>query len=475
MKRIDLFFTALLVPLDYLALLLAATAAYGLRYSSYFIDLRAVTFDLPYSEFMLSISWLALVWIGIFGLLGLYSVRPPALAKELSRIVYAICAAAAILLAIAFFSRELFDSRFIFLAGWIFSIIFVSISRLVVRVVQRTLRKAGIGVQHVIAIGENEQSRILHDYFDSFPRFGYKIVHRIGSLDNSTQRTLLQLRRAHGASTLLITDPTLRREDIESLHTFAENEHFTFLHSASLFPSAAVRPIIHIFAGLPIIEVPKTPLDGWGAIYKRAFDIVFSLIGLIIATPIMLIAGLLLAIEDGFPVIFANERIGRNGKTFLLYKLRSFWRKYSIGPQFKDAEADNLKLEEKLIEERSERTGPVYKVTNDPRVTPLGRIFRKLSIDELPQLWNVLLGNMSLVGPRPHQPREVDQYEPHQRRVLAIKPGITGIAQISGRADLSFEDEVQLDLYYIEHWSPLFDLIILIKTPIAVLFSRGAM
>ncbi len=474
MKRLDLFFTALLVPLDYLALLLAATAAYGLRYSDYFTALRAVTFNLPYTQYMETISWLSLASLAVFALAGLYTTHPPALAKELSRVIYATCVASALLLAIAFFSRELFDSRFIFLAGWILATTFVATSHFLVRIGQRLLRRLGIGVQHVIAIGKNEQSETLRTFFDRFPRFGYKIVYTLERVDESTPDILLQLRHAHDAKTLLLTDTSIERAGIESLHTFAQNEHFTFLHTASLFPSAALRPYIHVFAGLPVIELPQTPLDGWGAIYKRLFDVFFSGLGLIIAAPFMLLAGVLLAYEDGFPIIFANERIGRQGKTFLLFKLRSFWRKYSIGPQFTN-EKENLALEAKLIEERSERPGPVYKVTNDPRVTPLGRIFRKLSIDELPQLWNVFIGNMSLVGPRPHQPREVNQYEPHQKRVLTIKPGITGLAQISGRANLSFEDEVRLDMYYIEHWSPLFDLVILLKTPIAVLFSRGAL
>ena len=148
------------------------------------------------------------------------------------------------------------------------------------------------------------------------------------------------------------------------------------------------------------------------------------------------------------------------------------YKKYCVGQQFPDHE-HALEYEKKLIKERSEKTGPVYKIKNDPRVSPVGLFLRRTSIDELPQLFNVLAGQMSLVGPRPHQPREVEQYEKHHKRVLEIKPGLTGLPQISGRSDLSFEEEVKLDTYYIEQWSLKLDLIILLKTPFAVLGQRG--
>jgi len=122
----------------------------------------------------------------------------------------------------------------------------------------------------------------------------------------------------------------------------------------------------------------------------------------------------------------------------------------------------------------SEREGPIPKIKNDPRVTRVGHLLRRTSLDELPQLWNAFRGQLSLVGPRPHLPEEVADYPPHARRVLTIKPGITGLAQISGRADLAFDDEVRLDTFYIEHWSPRLDLLILLKTPIAVLRRKGA-
>ena len=149
-------------------------------------------------------------------------------------------------------------------------------------------------------------------------------------------------------------------------------------------------------------------------------------------------------------------------------------QQYCIGPQF-DNQEKALAVEKGLIAQKSIKEGPVYKIQDDPRVTRTGRVLRRWSLDELPQLFNVLAGEMSLVGPRPHQPREVARYAKHHRRVLNIKPGLTGLAQISGRSDLEFEEEVRLDTLYLEHWTVLLDLIILLKTPFILLKPRKAL
>ena len=146
--------------------------------------------------------------------------------------------------------------------------------------------------------------------------------------------------------------------------------------------------------------------------------------------------------------------------------------KYCTGEDYGDVDA--LKYERELINRKSIKEGPLYKISEDPRITRTGRFIRRWSIDELPQFFNVLFGDLSIVGPRPHQPREVAKYENHHKKLLNIKPGITGMAQISGRSDLSFEEEVKLDTYYIENWSILFDLSILLRTPVAILKPRKA-
>jgi lipopolysaccharide/colanic/teichoic acid biosynthesis glycosyltransferase len=188
----------------------------------------------------------------------------------------------------------------------------------------------------------------------------------------------------------------------------------------------------------------------------------------------MLLTAICIMIETGWPIIYKNERVGQNGQKFFTYKFRSLYQKYCTGKQFGAEGEKALVTEEELIQKQNAKEGPIYKIKDDPRITPFGKFIRKWSLDELPQFFNVLKNEMSLVGPRPHQPREVEKYQKQHKIVLTIKPGVTGMAQISGRSNLNFEEEIRLDTFYIEHWSIILDIIILIKTPFAVIKNKGA-
>ncbi len=187
----------------------------------------------------------------------------------------------------------------------------------------------------------------------------------------------------------------------------------------------------------------------------------------------MLVIALLIKLEDREgPVIYRNERIGENGKKFFVYKFRYMQWRYCIAkenPHLKEA----IAFEKELIAKRNVREGGIlYKIQDDPRKLRVGRFIERFSLDELPQFWNVLRGDMSLVGPRPHQEREVERYAEYHRRLLTIKPGVTGMAQVSGRSDLAFEDEYRLDVFYIENWSLWLDILICLKTAGALLRRR---
>ena len=199
----------------------------------------------------------------------------------------------------------------------------------------------------------------------------------------------------------------------------------------------------------------------WGRVVKRVADIVSSSLLLLALSPFLLLIAFLVFLTDrGFP-IYSHERVGKGGKLFRMYKFRSM---------VKNADA----LKEKLSVENQRKDGPLFKIENDPRITKIGKFIRKFDIDELPQLWNVFIGNMSLVGPRPHLPKEVALYKEYQKRVLTIKPGITGMAQTHGRHKNTFDDEVRLDTSYIENWSLLLDMKLLLKTVGIVLGRKGA-
>ncbi|MFA6529186.1 MAG: exopolysaccharide biosynthesis polyprenyl glycosylphosphotransferase, partial [Candidatus Gracilibacteria bacterium] len=221
--------------------------------------------------------------------------------------------------------------------------------------------------------------------------------------------------------------------------------------------------------GIPLITLRPTPLEGWGKVWKRLFDITGAGLGLIAVSPVFLIISIIIKLEDPKSTILFRylddgtqvKRVGQYAKLFNFYKFRTM-----------KPGTHNLRYTE--LADKNTRDGPLVKIENDPRITRIGNFIRRTDLDELPQLWNVLKGEMSLVGPRPHLPEEVAKYDEHNRFVFTIKPGITGLAQISGRSDLSFKEEMKLDSYYIENWSLLLDIRIILKTFWAIVGDRKA-
>lgn len=222
-------------------------------------------------------------------------------------------------------------------------------------------------------------------------------------------------------------------------------------------PRIHVRPV----AGLPLVHVETPRYDGMKRYTKRLFDLFGSLALIVVLSPVFVVVAVLVATTSPGPVFYTQKRVGLRGKPFTIYKFRSMTDR-----------AD--KLERALHAQQNEGNAVQFKLRVDPRVTPVGRVIRKYSLDELPQLFNVLFGTMSLVGPRPQQKYEVDQYERHVFRRLYVKPGITGLWQVSGRSTLSWEDTVRLDLYYVENWSITTDIVLLWRTVREVVRPRGA-
>ncbi len=472
MKRAELFFTFILLPLDYLALVAAGFAAYASRFHPIFTSIRPVAFDLTLEAFATIIFSVAFVWLLIYALSGLYRTKRPRLWDELIQIVLANLAVMAIILGFLFFSRELFESRFILLASFVFVTLFVGVERLLVRLLQRSLLRASIGARHVAIIGKNKTADAIGKALRAQGSLGYVIIAQFESFNETARKKLLDLKRKGELDAMLLADPNVDRHVAQSLLAFTDTEQLDYFYAADLFLSATSRTEMHTYGGIPIVEVKKTPLEGWGAIYKRLFDIVIALILILITLPLQIIITVALFLEQPGRVLFSRlpngtkvTRIGEGGRPFHYFKFRSMTKNahaYRFDPEF-------------VKKYGNQRAGtPLFKLKNDPRVTPVGRILRKFSLDELPEFYLVLIGRMSLVGPRPHLPEEVERYKPLDRKVLTLKPGITGMAQVSGRADLDFEEEVRLDTFYIENWSPGLDLRILLKTPLVVLGKKGA-
>ena len=211
-------------------------------------------------------------------------------------------------------------------------------------------------------------------------------------------------------------------------------------------PRIHFRPV----DGLPLIHVEIPAYEGGKHVLKRVLDVIVSAIGIALVLPLCAVIGVLIAGDSPGPILFRQERVGRDGRTFNMLKFRSMVA----------TATDDLAG----LLDRNEGFGVLFKMKNDPRVTRVGRVLRKYSLDELPQLWNILKGDMSLVGPRPPLPSEVREYEEHVGRRLYIKPGLTGMWQVNGRSDLSWHESVRLDLYYVENWSLIGDLVILWRT-----------
>ncbi|HYI33584.1 MAG TPA: sugar transferase [Glaciibacter sp.] len=247
---------------------------------------------------------------------------------------------------------------------------------------------------------------------------------------------------------------------IRNLGWDLENTSAELVLSSQLTDVAGPRIHFRPVEGLPLIHVEIPHFAGAKHVLKRTLDVVASALGIALLLPLLAMIAILIKIDSPGPVLFRQERCGRNGDTFNMLKFRSM---------VQTAEDDLASLLDK-----NEASGVLFKIRNDPRITRVGRFIRKYSIDELPQLWNVLVGDMSLVGPRPPLPAEVEGYETHVHRRLYIKPGVTGMWQINGRSNLSWEDSVRLDLYYVENWSLAGDLMIIWRTFKTVAHPVGA-
>jgi exopolysaccharide biosynthesis polyprenyl glycosylphosphotransferase len=468
MKKAELLFSFLLVPLDYLMIILAGISAYSIRFSEVATEVKPAIFELSFPEYLKTLMIIGLLWLIIFSLAGLYSMSSARkLVKEFYRVVLACSTGFVLIVIIIFIQRDLFDSRFIILAGWILAIIYVTIARGLIRWLQRYLYSKDIGTRKIILVGNSKTGQMLIQKFSQDKNFGYRVVKRVSNFNIETANELTEFIKNNEVDEIIQADPNLPKGEAMRLYDLADELHLTFKYAADLFGAKVLRNELVEVAGVPIVEVKKTPLDGWGRIVKRMIDFLGSLFLIILFSPIFIITAILIKLDSKGPVFFSYTdsgeplyRVGQGGRLFHYYKFRS------MVPG-----SDSMRYNE-LADKNLRGDGPLVKIKDDPRVTRVGKFIRRWSIDELPELFMTLTGKMSLVGPRPHLPEEVAKYARHHKKTLTIKPGVTGMAQISGRSDLSFEEEVKLDTYYIENWSVLLDISILLRTPLAVIRSR---
>lgn len=359
-----------------------------------------------------------------------------------------------------YFSQLFFFSRAVFGMGWIIGLLLALWGRGMLRVLAYNLYKVGIGRRRILVLGTQEVAHDMLHFLESHPQ--YEVV---GVLSESkiSQKTVLGLNilgSFEDFEKVLVeqeVDEVLLASDnsSKSLNThlvkLAHIHHvtFRFLPDELGLDLAAVK--VSTLGSSPLITLLNTKITGWGSIAKNIIDHTVAFFALVILSPILMVCGFAVFIQNPkAPIIYKSKRVGKNGKEFFCLKFRSMV-----------PEADAKK---KDLVAKNQRKGVFFKIENDPRITPIGKLLRQWSLDELPQLWNVVRGDMSLIGPRPHLPEEVKKYNKDDLRVLSIRPGITGFAQINGRSSLSYEQEMKYELFYLKNWSLWLDFVIALKS-----------
>ena len=425
------------------------------------------------SQYLNVLIFVVMVWLVIFNLIGLYDKKKFAtLIDELSLLFLGVTLSTLILLGLLFLYREFWFSRLVIANAWWIAILVLGTLRIMIFSFQRIMRSRGWGVRSVLILGAGQMGQILGLKLLKDKTLGYK---PIGYLDDDPVKlgkayqgipvlgevsTIRQVLGQQKIEEIIIASSKFPAEKILDIVTECERFGIEFKIVPGILDLIASRVDIDELGGIPLLTISEIRLKSYNALLKRTVDIVFSALILILLLPILLLFSILVKVTSQGPVFFLQERIGLDGKKFCMYKFRSM---------IKDAE----KLFPQL-EPLSEVEGNIFKIKKDPRITPLGKFMRRFSIDELPQLINVLLGQMSLVGPRPPLPREVEKYTLWHKKRLRVRPGITGLWQVSGRSLLPFEEMVRLDIYYIENWSLWLDIKLLLQTIPVVLFGSGA-
>jgi len=482
-KRSELFFSVILVPVDFFALLSAFAAAYLSRAR---LDTKPLAHQISGHDFLQIIVILLPAWILIFALSGLYAQSNlRGRLDEIGKVFVAVSGGVMLTILLDFLQPvSIFPSKAVPVYAYGYGLVFVLIARFVVRSVQRWLFNFGVGVHDALIVGSGEiAQKVAHDL--ALTRSGYRLLGCVDSARNAGKRmpglavfkTFEEALETLGKTPLdeiIQADSALEQDEVLRLVNYATNHHITYRFVPNQFGLYAANAALGSLAGVPMVEMRLTPLEGWGRIAKRAFDVLGAVFGIVVLSPVFLIVTILVKIKepDG-PILYKHRRLSRNGQEVYVLKYRTMLWKYCPGPgrPYKTAEdAFTAMGREDLAKEFHK----LQKVADDPRVTRLGRILRKTSLDELPQLFNVLRGDLSMVGPRPIIPTELQNYGDSAASFLALKPGVTGLWQISGRSDVSYEDRVKLDIFYVENWSLLLDLKILVKTVLTILNGRGA-
>lgn len=426
---------------------------------------------LPFRDYLLLLAAVLPLWVFSSYLVGMYtSQRMKSPITELFQIAKAGALFFAMVSVLAFLLKLTFVSRFFIVFFVIWAMVYVAIAHLILRFVLRYYRRRGRNSRTIAVVGGEEaawkMAQIIRDHAEWGHRFaGFVLAENEVQTPEVTPclgriSELEQILRTNVVDEVIFATSREKLDQMEDALLHCEDLGVSTKVMLNIFPHRISRADVEEIGGVSMLSFYNTPANLAALAVKRAFDFTASLCALVVLAPLMIAAGVLIKITSAGPVFFRQLRCGKNGRTFHLLKFRSMV-----------ADAESLRPQ---LDTLNEMDGPVFKIKNDPRVTPVGRLIRRASIDELPQFINVLVGDMSVVGPRPPLPSEVEKYEHWQRRRLSVKPGITCYWQISGRNRIDFESWMRLDLMYIDNWSLAEDFKIILKTIPVVLMGRGA-
>ncbi|GIK38247.1 MAG: UDP-phosphate galactose phosphotransferase [Chloroflexota bacterium] len=461
------------VLIDVILINIAFGLAYWVRYRLQLFRAVDPAFDVPYQVYWPFAGLFTLLLILVYRQHGAYRLRRQiSWFDEFYAIINGTATGTIIMIVFIFLYQAAFYSRAIFIYAGIFVVILVGLSRLIKVSLLRYLRRRGIGSERVLIVGAGEVARTVMRAVVANPECGFNIIgflddnplkgetdigrfKALGGLDN-----LPDVLREQAIDEVIITLPWQYHRKIVSIMTLCERGGIRTRIVPDLFQMTISRMQVEDIAGVPMIGVKEVSISGLNQVVKRSIDLVFAGLALVSGAPLMALLALMIKLESPGPVLFRQERVGRNGRCFTVYKFRSM--------------VEGAEEQQEALQEFNEADGPLFKIRDDPRTTHVGKLLRKFSLDELPQLYNVLRGEMSLIGPRPPLPAEVKQYQEWHKRRLEVAPGLTGLSQISGRSQLTFDETALLDIYYIENWSLGLDTKILLQTIPRVIFGNGA-
>ena len=462
-----------LLGADFALLNVSFLLAYWLRYDLRLWPETAEFYDAPLSAYATAQAIFVVTALVVMLRQGLYRLRRTTQwLDEIGMVMSGVTIALSALVIVFFLVRPGVTSRAMLAYLWGASIVILSASRLIVRWVVARRRRDGVGVSRVLVIGAGHLGKMVMQQIAGRPGLGYDLA---GFCDDvacaqginfgrfeclGPVRDLPLVVRDQRIDEIVIALPSAEHATILSIVGLCDRLGIDFRLVPDTYDLTLGALEVDDIAGIPLIGRRESMIRGVNMVVKRAIDVTAALGALVVCAPIVAMVAILVRLDSPGPIFIPQQRVGAKGRVFRCYKIRSMYQ---------DADrrlADLMKA--------NEAGGVIFKMRDDPRRTRVGRVIRKLSIDELPQFWSILTGEMSLVGPRPPFPHEVEQYEEWHKRRLSVTPGLTGLWQVSGRSDLPFDEMVMLDLYYIENWSLSLDLKIILRTIPTVITGRGA-